>query len=123
MEIGTTGRADFSMPKTGDFRTVSPVLQNISSASTPVQTTQAVQQAGTAPGLEQVKQAVDSINQSMQSLARGLEFTVDKESERIVVKVVDPETREVIRQIPSEETLSIAKSLDQVLGRLIREVA
>lgn len=83
----------------------------------------AVTKPAAPPSLDEVKQAVESINQSMKSLTQGLEFSIDAESERVVVKVVVPETKEVIRQIPSEETLAIAKSLDQVIGKLIREVA
>lgn len=79
--------------------------------------------AVTAPSLDQVKQAVESINQSMKSLTQGLEFSIDQESDRVIVKVIVPETKEVIRQIPSEETLAIAKSLDHLIGKLVREVA
>jgi len=40
-----------------------------------------------------------------------------------VVKVVDLETKEVIRQIPSPEVLEIAKAVDQLQGLLIRQKA
>ena len=62
--------------------------------------------------IERVESAVSKISDFVQSFQRDLQFTVDKESDRLVVKVVDSETQEVIRQIPSEETLRIAKSLD-----------
>lgn len=123
MDIGAIGNTAASALRIAEGRQPMPFLQNIPSSSSPVQTTNAVQQVANSPSLDQVKQAVDSINHSMQSLTRGLEFSVDEESERVVVKVIDPATKELIRQIPSDETLAIARSLDQVIGRLVREVA
>ena len=40
-----------------------------------------------------------------------------------MVKVVDQSTKEVIRQIPSEEMLAIAKALDSLKGLLVRQTA
>lgn len=83
----------------------------------------ATSQPGSKPSLEQVNQAVKSINESMGTQSRGLEFSVDSDSHRTIVKVVDQQTRELIRQMPSEETLQIAKMLDQTQGLLIKHKA
>lgn len=48
---------------------------------------------------------------------------VDDETGIHVVKVMDINTQEVIRQYPSEEILSLAKSLDKLQGLLIRQKA
>jgi len=40
-----------------------------------------------------------------------------------VVRVLDDATKEVIRQIPSEEALEIAKALDKLQGVLLRQEA
>jgi flagellar protein FlaG len=72
---------------------------------------------------ETVKQATEMINKAIQSLSRNLMFTVDEESKENVVKVMDMETGEVIRQIPSEETLAIAKALDKFQGMIIQQKA
>lgn len=77
----------------------------------------------TEPSLEQVKQAVQDINKSLKSLAQGLEFSVNTDTRQTVVKVIDRQTQEVIRQMPSEQALQIAKALDQVLGKLLSEKA
>lgn len=42
-----------------------------------------------------------------------LQFTVDEETGESIIKVTDKATKEVIRQIPSEEMLQIAKALDR----------
>ena len=79
--------------------------------------------AAPAPSLAQVKDAVDAINRSMASQSRGLEFSVDTDSKRTIVKVVDRQTNELIRQIPTVETLEIARALDQAQGLLITQLA
>ncbi|HUX63628.1 flagellar protein FlaG [Sulfuricella sp.] len=84
---------------------------------------QAVKPAAEAPDVDQVKQATERINKTIQTLSRNLEFTVDEESQENVVKVVDKDTGEVIRQMPSEETLRIANALDQLQGLIIKQKA
>jgi len=72
---------------------------------------------------ELVKKAAEQINKFIQSSSRNLHFSVDQNHNRIIVKVVDKETGEVIRQIPGEETLAIANSLDAPRGVLIQSKA
>lgn len=81
----------------------------------------AIQQLDPAPSLPQVLQAMQNINKTLQLLAPNLEFSVDTDSHRTIVRVVDQQTKEVIRQMPSTEALEIAKALDRVQGLLIRE--
>lgn len=102
---------------------VSESTASAKTVSTPVETVTAIQQPASIPTMAQVTQAVKSINKAMQKMAQGLEFTVDSDSHRTIIKVVDQETKEVIRQIPTEETLEIAKALDQVQGLLIKQKA
>jgi flagellar protein FlaG len=73
--------------------------------------------------MAQLTDAVSKINKSMASASRGLEFSVDSDSKRTVVKVVDRQTNELIRQIPTVETLQIAHALDQAQGLLIKQQA
>jgi|SRR6185369_545472 len=70
-------------------------------------------------GPTQTEQAVKAINETMQVLSTSLLFKVDQESGRTVVKVVDTDTGEVLRQIPTEATLQIARSLDKLTGHLV----
>ncbi|MBG6219385.1 MULTISPECIES: flagellar protein FlaG [unclassified Janthinobacterium] len=73
--------------------------------------------------LKEVRQAVSDINKAMQFMSRELEFSVDTDSDRTVVKVIDQQTREVIRQMPTKEALEIGKALEKVQGLLIRQTA
>lgn len=64
----------------------------------------------TAKAVE-VRQAVSKINEIVQSVQRDLSFNMDEDSGKTVIKVVDTESGELIRQIPSEEVLAIASQL------------
>ena len=73
-------------------------------------------------GLKQggdIKQAVQDLNHYAQSLNRDLNFSIDETSGETVIKVMDHESGEVIRQIPSEELLAIARSLESAQGLLL----
>ena len=61
---------------------------------------------------KEVVEAVSNLNDYIQVIRRELEFRVDKETGRTVVTVLDAETGEKIRQIPSEEVLALARNLD-----------
>jgi uncharacterized FlaG/YvyC family protein len=55
--------------------------------------------------------AVSQINDYVQNLQRDLQFTVDEATGKDVVTVIDSESKEVIRQLPSEEALVLARRL------------
>lgn len=92
-------------------------------AATLVLPVTAVKPATEAPDVDKVKQATALINKTIQTLSRDLEFTLDESGKENVVKVVDTSTGDVIRQMPSEETLQIAKALDHLQGLLIKQKA
>ncbi|MDN5882467.1 MAG: flagellar protein FlaG [Nitrosospira sp.] len=52
-----------------------------------------------------------------------LEFSVDPETGRAVVKIIDSATQDLVRQIPMEEMLDLARSLDQIKGLLLHAEA
>ena len=84
----------------------------------------AVQSPAPAPSAEEVREAADKINIALKSLvSSNLQFSVDQESGQTIVRVVDVETKDVIRQIPNEEALAIAKSLGKFQGLLIEQKA
>lgn len=80
------------------------------------QTADAAESKSTA---EQVKAAVRELNRAMQQSNRALEFSVDDDSDRVVVRLKDGATGETIRQIPSEETLAIARYISEVQQGLL----
>ena len=72
---------------------------------------------------EQLNQAIKATKDFVGSINSSLDFSVDEDTGSVVVKVIDKETKEVIRQFPSEEMLSIAKALDSIKGLLVKQKA
>ena len=94
--------------------------------ATTVETTAAVKGPGSVPSSEQLKEAVSQLNKASQDKTQGLEFSIDNDSKRTVVKVIDQTTKEVLRQIPTQEALEIAKALESkssTAGLLIQQTA
>ncbi len=72
--------------------------------------------------------AVKNVENYMQNMKRELEFSIDERSGNTVVKVIDPESKEVIRQMPSEEFLKLSSTLhdnpgDDVVGVIMNRKA
>lgn len=72
---------------------------------------------------EAARHAAREINDFIKSSSANIEFTVDSESDRLVVRVVDSENNQLIRQIPSEEMLAISHALDRMTGLLFKQKA
>ena len=52
-----------------------------------------------------------------------LEIEVDPDLHKVVIKILNGESGEIIRQIPAQELLNLAKHLDEPKGLLLRERA
>ena len=72
---------------------------------------------------EQIETAVKEVNASLQSRSISLQFEVDKDTDKLIVKVVDLSNGEVIRQIPSEEVVRIARVMGKAPGVLVSQQA
>jgi flagellar protein FlaG len=70
-----------------------------------------------------VEQAVDRLKQFVATSDAEINFAVDNTSGVQIVKIVDRNTKDVIRQIPSEEAISLAMALDKLQGLFVREKA
>lgn len=75
------------------------------------------------PAPEEVAQAVTQGNRAMAALSASLSFEVDAATNTTVVKVIDTSDNHVLRQIPSQEMLDIARALDKLQGLLLRDKA
>ena len=75
------------------------------------------------PTRDEVKDAVAKLNDSLTASAQDLQFSIDEDSKKTVVKLIDRTTHEVLRQMPTKEALEIAKSLDKAMGKLIDQRA
>src|SRR5262245_16619462 len=93
--------------------------QAVAQAQAPVVQQQQVQrQAQTPPSAEMLKAAAEQIDSYLKSSGRELDFQVDADSGQMVVRVRDSATGDVIRQIPGEEALRMARALKEGLKDL-----
>ncbi len=81
-----------------------------------------------SPNTQSVKdaalnKAVDAINRFINPVASSIQFSVDEDSGRTLVKVVDTDTNTVLRQFPSKEALAISHELDKLQGLLVKDKA
>jgi|GWRWMinimDraft_3_1066011.scaffolds.fasta_scaffold36371_1 flagellar protein FlaG len=83
----------------------------------------AVQAVSPAEERQKVKQAVEQVNKAVPSFSHNLQFSVDEDTNKNIVRVVDTESGELIRQIPAQEIIEIAKALDKLQGMIIRQKA
>ena len=121
MISSATGVADFLqpvLPQQKVQKNEHPAIQTIATIpeSKPV-----VDQSSV--GIEEVKDAVNQIQHFTQTLAPNLQFSIDEETGKTVVKIMDAQTQEVIRQFPSEEAITIARALGKIEGLLFHDKA
>ncbi|RKQ64028.1 flagellar protein FlaG [Thermovibrio guaymasensis] len=72
---------------------------------------------------EVLEKLVEELKKKLSMLNTQLQITIDKDTDITVVKVIDKQTNKVIRQIPPEYVLKIAKYLDEIAGLLLQEKA
>ena len=67
--------------------------------------------------------AVEDLTRKVQNQQRSLQFSVDEASGRTIIKVIDKETDQVIRQIPTAEVIAIARRIEDAVGVLLEDKA
>lgn len=70
-----------------------------------------------------VEIVVNRVNDLIQNIRRELRFTLEEESGKTIIKVIDAESGDIIRQLPSEQLLDLARNLEQAGGILLKEKA
>jgi flagellar protein FlaG len=115
MTIDTIGSASTARPldRTAAGGEVAPAGGAARAPAAPVETAVAVKAAEALPSEQQVNDALSKLNKTPQAQANNLEFSVDQDTKRTVVKVIDQNTKEVVRQFPTKEALAIAKAIDE----------
>lgn len=67
----------------------------------------------------EIQDAVEALNNSLEYVNRALKFTIHEDTQRVMVKVVNVETDEVIKEIPPEEVLDTVARIREMIGVLI----
>jgi len=103
---------------------VSPVAASASATpsgvtTTAVVSTPAVSGQGSTPSAEQIR----NLDQLLQQRQQHLSLSVDDKSGHSVIKIIDSESGDVIRQLPSEATLKLAETLSEQGSGLLNDRA
>ncbi len=77
----------------------------------------------TQPSRHELNKAVKAVNDFVSTVNSSLKFSVDEATGQTVVKVIDDTTKKVIKQMPSEQMLEMAKALDNLKGLLVQQKA
>lgn len=111
-------------PVTAEAPEIRQARTEQTSSSIPVQTEQAVSQTQKAEASrQQLEEAVKAVNDFLKPINNSIQFNLDDDTGKTIVKVIDLTTQDVIRQFPSEEMLSIAKAIDKMKGLLVQQKA
>jgi len=70
---------------------------------------------------DDVRESVKDINDIVQKVKEDLSFEIHDETDRMMVKVIDRRTKEVIKELPPEEMLDLSARIHEMVGLLIDE--
>mgnify|MGYP000400680282 CR=1 FL=1 len=68
-----------------------------------------------------VIEAIEKANKAIMGSVRRFEFSIHEETKEIMVKVIDAETNEVIREIPPEKILDMVAKIWEMAGLFVDE--
>ena len=97
-----------------------PAVAPLSAAARVLDAAARTQTAESSEGLREVVAAAD---RAVKSLHNAVQLSLDSDSGQPIVRVVDTETGQLIRQIPTEEVLELRRALDRIAGLLIKRTA
>ncbi|WP_456384397.1 flagellar protein FlaG [Desulfolithobacter sp.] len=81
-------------------------------------------EAGTArQNMIQPEELLDQIKSITENGAYSVRFEKDSDINELIVKVVDQDTNEVIRQIPPEELVNLSKHLQELRGNIVNTIS
>jgi flagellar protein FlaG len=69
--------------------------------------------------LQQLEKVAQQLQDFVGEMNRGLEFSVDKDSGRDVIKVIDKSSGDLVKQYPSEEVLTLVSKLSDMVGGFV----
>ena len=97
----------------------STTASNSAKPATAEQPEAKVVEQATQPEPQELESAVSQLNDYVQNIQRTLSFSIEENTGQTVVKVFDSETEELIRQIPAEETIKLAASIEANAASLL----
>lgn len=110
-------------PPLADAASAAPVTG--SPRATPATAAAIGPSGGTAPAADvhALRELVDKLSQTIGTTGQHVQFSIDQDTHQTVLKVTDAESGALLRQIPGDEALSMARILDRMQGILISQKA
>lgn len=79
---------------------------------------------GKQPDPQELQKALEELNKTAGLINAGLQFTWSKSDDKvIVVRIINRDTKEIIRQIPSEEAIRVSRAIEDFRGLLVKDKA
>ncbi len=102
------------MPKKVDTKTVT-----ISEVGTKEQNNSSNEEATSQYASEQIKKAIDQISQNMDNSI--VQFGIHEDTNRVTIKIIDKDTKKVIRELPPERILDMIAKAMELAGLMVDE--
>jgi len=77
------------------------------------------QQNGQPDESASLNKALEALNNNLKAWSTGMRFDVDPEAQRVVVSIIDNETGDVLRTVPSDAVIRMAKMIVQLQGKSV----
>lgn len=69
--------------------------------------------------VEKIIELTDFINDKIRQYKINLAFSIDERTKKVIIRLIDSETNEVIKEIPSQELRKIAENITKFIGLLV----
>jgi flagellar protein FlaG len=76
---------------------------------------------GTEATGNKMQNMVDTLNKAAVNVDKRVSFAYSEETKRIIMRVMDPKTNELVRQIPSREMIQLLERINEITGLLLDE--
>ncbi|PKL37810.1 MAG: hypothetical protein CVV44_15870 [Spirochaetae bacterium HGW-Spirochaetae-1] len=77
--------------------------------------------ANAEPSKKEIFEAVEKLNYSLAKFGEKISFTYHEKTHRVIMRVIDPETEEVIREIPAKNAIKLLEHIQEFLGTFVDE--
>jgi flagellar protein FlaG len=71
--------------------------------------------------MKDLEKSIRDVQKMSDMMGRKLQFSVNKDLGRVVVKIVDPATNTVVKEIPSQDLQKLAVRMKEASGLLVDE--
>lgn len=108
--VGLTSSQLFVHPQTAANRPASPNPEALRARSNGAEEAAKLK--------EEIRQIVDELSRMARSFNRRLEFSINDETNQVIVKVIDQDSGDVVKQIPPEEVVRVHARIREAIGLL-----